>query len=80
MGSIFDGASIPSNAKSFYVNNFIIKTDNCPANTGNVSSEKLIDLLLNQTSLQLSNKETELNFMEKLQITKLIPYQFNLMI
>ena len=58
----FDGASIPSNAKSFYVSNFIIKTDNCPANTGNVSSEKLIDLLLNQTSLQFSNKETELNF------------------
>ena len=52
----FDGESIPNNANSFYVSNFIIKTDNCPANTGNVSSEKLIDLLLNQTNLQFSNK------------------------
>ena len=69
----FDGASIPSDATSFYVNTFIIKTENCPANTGSVSSEKLIDLLLNQTNLKFSNKETELNFYGEITNYKINP-------
>ncbi|MAU37639.1 MAG: hypothetical protein CMD14_09790 [Flavobacteriales bacterium] len=58
----FTGASIPINAKTVSVSNFITSTTNSPAILNQTITEGLKDLFLSQTNLILTDGEGDLNF------------------
>ena len=58
----FTGASIPINAKTVSVSNFITSTTNSPARLNQTITEGLKDLFLSQTNLILTDGEGDLNF------------------
>tara|TARA_B000000437_G_scaffold217476_2_gene195150 strand:- start:718 stop:1215 length:498 start_codon:yes stop_codon:yes gene_type:complete len=58
----FTGASIPINAKTVSVSNFITSTTNSPAILNQIITEGLKDLFLSQTNLILTDGEGDLSF------------------
>jgi hypothetical protein len=61
----FTGASIPSQAKSIFINQITTET-NSPSILNQVISEGLKDLCLSQTGLSLTDSEGDLNFSGKI--------------
>ncbi len=66
----FTGASIPSDAKTVSVSYFRTTATNSPSSLNQTMTEKLKDLLLSQTNLELTQTEADLNF-----IGEIIKYQ-----
>jgi len=62
----FTGASIPEEAKSVSVNYFTTTATNAPSSLSQTVTEELRDLLLSQTSLELTELEGDLIFKGKI--------------
>lgn len=58
----FTGADIPPNAQTFSVKTFQMATPLAPATYNQVITESLKDLMLSQTSLDLAEKQGDLQF------------------
>lgn len=69
----FTGASIPEEAKSVSVNYFTTTAANAPSSLSQTVTEELRDLLLSQTSLELTELEGDLIFNGKITKYKVSP-------
>ena len=58
----FKGASIPQDAETIHVDYFNIQTENADPLLPQIFTEKLKDIFIEQTNLNLSNKQGDLNF------------------
>ena len=58
----FTGASIPADAETVSVDYFTIKVTNTPATLNQTFTEGLRDLFINQTNLNLTERDADLRF------------------
>ena len=69
----FNGASIPVGSSSVKITTFINNTSNSIPNLQQIISEKLRDIFLEQTNLNLINEDADLNFIGSIENYEIKP-------
>ena len=69
----FNGASIPVGSSSVKITTFINNTSNSIPNLQQILSEKLRDIFLEQTNLNLINEDADLNFIGSIEKYEIKP-------
>ena len=69
----FNGASIPVGSSSVKINTFTNNTSNSIPNLQQIISEKLRDIFLEQTNLELINDDADLNFIGSIEKYEIKP-------
>ena len=69
----FNGASVDAKIKNIYIHYFQNQSENFKANLDRDLTEKLTDLILDQTNLQISNNNYEIEIIGKITEYEIFP-------